>query len=181
MSSLVYLRLITFTAGTLLQLFWMVVILGYRRQRNFERVFLFLSVALFLFHAGSLLSLNAQIYYVEPPPLLTAFAKTLLCGGLCVLPTLLIHVHLEYGDALGMIPKRAWVKRSTLVATYAPALYFALHVYPSLANSPWFDFLVPGNVLGRSYGVWLAAAMVVSAGWELRFRLRSSRQSESFF
>jgi len=63
MGSLVYIRLIGFTAGTLLQLFWMVVILGYRRQRNFERVFFFLCLALFLFYSGSLLALNAQIYF----------------------------------------------------------------------------------------------------------------------
>jgi len=52
MPSLVYLRLIGFHGGTLLQLFWMVVILGYRRQRNFERVFFLLSLALFFFYAG---------------------------------------------------------------------------------------------------------------------------------
>ena len=50
--SLVYIRLIGLTAGTLVQLFWMVVILGYRRQRNFERVFFFLCLALFFFTAG---------------------------------------------------------------------------------------------------------------------------------
>ena len=181
MPSLLYVRLITFTAGTLLHLFWMVVILGYRRQRNFERVFFFLSVALFLFYSGSLLDLNAQIYYPEPPPLLAAFAKTLLCAGLCFLPTLLIHLHLEYADTLGLLPSRAGVKRALLLATYAPAVYFALRVYPLLANSAGFDFLVPGNVLGRAYGVWLAAAMVISAGWEIRFQLRAAKQSESFF
>ena len=69
MPSFVYVRLIGFTAGTLLQLFWMVVILGYRRQRNFERVFFLLSVALFFFYSGSLLALNAQIYYSDPPAL----------------------------------------------------------------------------------------------------------------
>jgi len=51
MDSLLYIRLIGYTAGTLLQLFWMVVILGYRRQRNFERVFFFLCLALFFFIA----------------------------------------------------------------------------------------------------------------------------------
>src|SRR5258707_210895 len=181
MPSLVYVRLITFTAGTLLHLFWMVVILGYRRQRNFERVFFFLAVALFLFYAGSLLALNSQIYYLEPPPLLTAFAKTLLCAGLCFLPTLLIHLHLEYADTLGMLPTPARLKRALLLAAYAPALYFALHVYPFLANSPGFDFFVPGNVLGRAYGVWLAATMVISAGCEILFQLRATKQSESFF
>ena len=76
MHFLLYVRLIGFTAGTLLQLFWMVVILGYRRQRNFERVFFFLCLALFFFYGGSLLALNAQVYYSQPPALLTAFA----CG-----------------------------------------------------------------------------------------------------
>jgi two-component system, NtrC family, sensor histidine kinase HydH len=180
MPSLVYVRLIGYTAGTLLQLFWMVVILGYRRQRNFERVFFFLSLALFFFYAGSLLALNAQIYYADPPALLTAFAKTLLCAGLCFLPALLIHVHLEYAETRGLLRSRA-LKRTVLLAAYAPASYFVFHVYPSLANSPGFDFLVPGNVLGRAYGVWLAAAMVVSAGWEVRFHLSAPEQSQSFF
>src|SRR6266404_486880 len=39
MGSLIYIRLIGHTFGTLLLLFWMVAIVGYRRQRNFERVF----------------------------------------------------------------------------------------------------------------------------------------------
>jgi signal transduction histidine kinase len=184
MHSLVYVRLIGFTAGTLLQLFWMVVIVGYRRQRNFERVFFFLSLALFFFYAGSLLALNAEIYYaqtqVPAPPLLTAFAKTLLCAGLCFLPALLIHVHLDYAETRGLLSSRA-LKRTLLLAAYAPASYFVFHVYPLLANSPGFDFLVPGNVLGRGYGVWLAAAMVISAGWEIRFYLRAPEQSQSFF
>ena len=74
MGALVYIRLIGFTAGTLLQLFWMVVILGYRRQRNFERVFFFLCLALFFFYSGSLLALNAQIYYQVEPPAVQSFA-----------------------------------------------------------------------------------------------------------
>jgi signal transduction histidine kinase len=180
MPSLVYLRLIGFTAGTLLHLFWMVVILGYRRQRNFERVFFFLSVALFFFYAGSLLALNAQIYYPAPPALLTIFAKTLLCGGLCFLPALLIHLHLEYADTRGMLASRT-LKRTVLFAAYAPALYFVTRVYPLLADSPGFDFLAPGNVLGRGYGVWLALAMLLSAAWEIRFHLRAPDRAQSFF
>src|SRR6266404_5736916 len=180
MPSLVYLRLIGFTAGTLLQLFWMVVILGYRRQRNFERVFFLLSLALFFFYAGSLLALNAQIYYPAPPALLTTFAKTLLCAGLCFLPALLIHLHLEYADTRGMLGSRA-LKRTVLLAAYTPVFYFALRAYPLLANSPGFDFLAPGNVLGRGYGVWLALAMLISAAWEIRFHLRAPDRAQSFF
>ncbi len=180
MPSFVYVRLIGFTAGTLLQLFWMVVILGYRRQRNFERVFFLLSLALFFFYSGSLLALNAQIYYSDPPALLTAFAKTLLCAGLCFLPPLLIHLHLEYAETRGMLPEGS-LKRTLLVAAYAPALYFVLRTYPLIVSSPGFDFLVPGNALGRGYGAWLALAMVICAGWEIRFHLGAANQMESWF
>jgi signal transduction histidine kinase len=180
MTFLVYVRLIGFTAGTLLHLFWMVVILGYRRQRNFERVFFSLSLALFFFYAGSLLALNAQIYYLEPPALLTAFAKTLLCVGLCLLPPLLIHLHFEFADTRGLLTSPA-LKRTVLLAGYVPVLYFALRAYPLLANSPDFDFLVPGNALGRSYGAWLALAMLVGAAWNIRFHLRAPDPAQSWF
>ena len=180
MGSLVYIRLIGFTAGTLLQLFWMVVILGYRRQRNFERVFFFLSLALFFFYSGSLLALNAQIHYVEPPAPLTAFAKTLLCAGLCFLPPLLIHLHFEYAETRGLL-RRAALKRTALIAAYVPVLYFALRAYPLVASAPGFDFLVPGNALGRGYGVWLGLAMLLSAAWEIRFTMRAPDRPQEWF
>ena len=180
MTWLVYLRLIAFTAGTLLHLFWMVVILGYRRQRNFERVFFFVSLALFFFYSGSLLALNAQIYYPVPPALLTAFAKTLLCAGLCFLPALLIHLHIEYAGTRGMLASGT-LKRTALLAAYAPVVYFALRGYPLLANSPGFDYQVPGNALGRGYGVWLALAMLVGAAWNIRFYLRAPDRAQSWF
>jgi len=116
-----------------------------------QRVFFLLSLALFFFYSGSLLALNAQIYYSEPPALLTAFAKTLLCAGLCFLPPLLVHLHLEYAQTRGMLPGGS-LKRTLLVAAYAPALYFVLRTYPLIVSSPGFDFLVPGNALGRGYG-----------------------------
>jgi signal transduction histidine kinase len=166
--SLLYIRLIGYTAGTLLELFWMVVILGYRRQRNLERVLFFLCLALFFFYGGSLLALNAQIYYSTPPAVLTAFAKTLLSAGLCLLPPLLIHLHFEYAATRDLMPNAA-LKLFVVLASYAPVLYFALRVYPQLLTEPGFDFLLPGNTLGRGFGAWLAIAMLISAGWEAKF------------
>jgi len=173
MESLVYIRLIGYTAGTLLQLFWMVVILGYRRRRNFERVFFFLCLALFFFYGGSLLALNAQIHYVTPPALLQSFVVTLLCAGLSLLPPLLIHLHLEFAETRGM-PRSRPLKRVVLFAAYAPVLYFALRVYPQLATAAGFNFLIPGNALGHGYGIWLGLAMLISGWWEMRFTVRSA-------
>jgi signal transduction histidine kinase len=168
MAWLTYVRLIGFTAGTLLMLFWMVVILGYRRQRNFERVFFFLCLALFFFYGGSLLALNAQIYYQQPPLVLTAFSWTVLCVGLIFLPPLLLHLHLEYADTRSQLPSLA-KKRVWLAAAYAPALYFGLRAYPILFSGKGFDFLTPSHPFGRVFELWFGLALFVSGYCEWRF------------
>jgi signal transduction histidine kinase len=177
MSALTYVRLVGFTAGTLLYLFWLVMIVGFRRPRNFERIFFFLALALFLFYSGSLLAVNAQIYYPRPPVSLATFAITLICAGLCFLPPLIVHLHAEYGAAQGL---QRFAKAARLVAwaTYVPAIYFGLRVYPSLASSGNFDFLLPGNVLGVGYGAWLALAMLLAVAWEWRFARSAAGQPE---
>src|SRR5436189_2030471 len=168
MGSLLYIRLIGYTAGTLLQLFWMVVILGYRRQRNFERVFFFLCLALFFFYGGSLLALNAQIHYAVPPPTLQAFAGALLYLGLCTLPPILIHLHFEYAATRGLL-KKSDRKRVVLLAAYAPIVFFGLRVYPLLANNSALALLAPGRALGFVYGLWLAAAFLICFWLQRRF------------
>src|SRR5437588_63494 len=89
MGLLVYVRLIGHTFGTLLQLFWMVVILGYRRQRNFERVlFFFYAACLHLaIRRIPLLMQDPQFNFLVPGSSLgEGFAITLAvalawCGG----------------------------------------------------------------------------------------------------
>src|SRR5262249_16697518 len=108
MASLLYVRLIGLTAGTLLPLFWMVVILGYRRQRNFERVFFFLCLALFLFYSGSLLVLNADFYYGPPPTGLREFTIAFITTGLCLFPALLMHMHMEFAETRSLLKNRRW-------------------------------------------------------------------------
>src|SRR5262245_183254 len=173
MGTLVYVRLIGYTAGTLLMLFWIVVILGYRRQRNFERVFFFLCLALFLFYGGSLLALNAQIYYSQPPPLLTAFAWTILCAGLCFAPALLIHLHLEYASTRGLTPgtdgsSDRW-KRLALTLCYGLVVLLAIKAYRGLASPQGFDFLLPANSFGKLFGVFMVGCLLGSAIWQLQF------------
>ena len=173
MSTLFYLRLVGLTAGTLVQLFWIVLILGYRRPRNFERVLFFVGLALFLFYSGSLLALNAEIYYPIPPPALLSFAVTLVAWGLGFLPPLIVHVHVAYARATEGEAAPKWL--AWLVwSAYLPVLYFAILVYPRLLESAESSLLWPGRSLGAPYGVWLAAAMLVGTYFEGRF----ARQTE---
>ncbi len=180
MDHLLYVRLIGFTFGTLLQLFWIVVILGHRRQRNFERVLFFFCLGLFFYYSGSLLALNAQIHYSTPPAALQAFAVTLLSLGLCFLPPLLVHLHLEYAATRNLV-RGVTGKRLLLLAMYAPAAYFALTAYPVLVAGRGFDFLTPGNSFGRGYGYWFAGAMALSAGLEFRLGQATANRAERSF
>ena len=173
MAALLYVRLIGYTAGTLLMLFWMVVILGYRRQRNFERVFFFLCLALFFFYGGSLLALNAQLYYTQSPPVLTIFSWTVLAVGLCFAPAILLHLHLEYAHIRGSDPdargRADWWKRLLLTFAYASIIYFALKAYPRLATGQDFDLLGPATSLGPVYGVYLGVILLAGAVYQWRF------------
>jgi signal transduction histidine kinase len=180
MGSLVYVRLIGYTFGTLLQLFWMVVILGYRRQRNFERVFFFLCLALFFFYGGSLLVLNSQIYYHQPPAALNQFAIVIISIGLCMLPALLLHLHMEYAETRGLLESKRW-KLGVLLLFYAACLHLAYHRIPSLLQDPQFNFLVPGSSLGDGFAIVLAVSLAWCGGWERRFATAVPDKPQRYF
>jgi len=144
------------------------VILGYRRQRNFERVFFFLCLALFLFYGGSLLPLNSQIYYRQPPVALNQFAIAIISIGLCMLPALLMHLHMEYAETRGLLKNKRW-KLAVLLLFYATCFHLAVRRIPVLVQAPQFNFLVPGSSLGEGFAITLAVALAWCGGWERRF------------
>jgi signal transduction histidine kinase len=168
MASLLYLRLIGLTAGTLLPLFWMVVILGYRRQRNFERVFFFLCLALFLFYSGSLLVLNAQIHYGEPPVGLRGFAIAIITAGLCLFPALLLHMHMEFAETRGLLRNKRW-KWMVALFFYAAALHLMIHHIPLQIAAGNFDFVLPGDSLKEGFAHIYSYSLVWCTTWEFRF------------
>jgi signal transduction histidine kinase len=125
---LFYFRLIGLTAGTLVYLFIIALILGHRRPRRFERLLFFLILSMFLIYAGGLLEINAQIQYGFPPQ-----ATVWLYTGLMVLGTLLLqplvwHTHLEYARSIERtrVPTLFWVVAGLL---YAGAIGEAVFVW----------------------------------------------------
>ena len=96
MPSLFYIRLISFTAGTLVYLFLLALILGHRRPRLFERLLFFVGLSMFLIYASGLLEINAMVEYGTPPAV-TRWSYTLLRGlGFAFLPGLLVQLHTAY-------------------------------------------------------------------------------------
>ena len=180
MDLLPYLRLIGYTFGTLIELFWMVVILGYRRQRNFERVFFFLCLAFFLFYGGSLLALNSQIHYSKPPAGVEGFAIVIISAGLCLCPALLLHLHMEYADTRGLLRVKEW-KRGVLALFYLAGLHLAFRRIPLLLQPGAFDFIGPGNSLGTGFAIVLCVALAWCAGWERRFATTAPDKPQRHF
>jgi signal transduction histidine kinase len=164
----IYLRLIVLTAGTLLPFFWIVVILGHRRQRNFERVFFFLCLALVFFFGGSLLALNGQLYYSTIPPSLAIFCWVVVCLGLWFLPSLLVHLQVEYAQVreliLPGIRKRIW-----LAGAYLPTILLLPRLLEALRLRAGFNFVTPSSLLGAAFPVWLIASLSICAVWQRRF------------
>ncbi|HXR32772.1 MAG TPA: ATP-binding protein [Verrucomicrobiae bacterium] len=177
---LLYLRLVLLTAGTLLPFFWMVVILGHRRQRNFERVFFFLCLALTCFFGSSLLATNAELYYGTPPRGLLRFAWTFLCLGLWFIPSFTLHLHAEYALIRGLLPSRQRVAL-WLAASYLPAAILAPNLFAALFLHSGFDFERPTHILGIAFQLWLVAAVAVAAYWQRRFlQLAPDRAQKAF-
>jgi len=174
---LLYLRLFYLTAGTLLPFFWIVVILGHRRQRDFERIFFFLCLALVCFFGSSLLALNAQLYYEKPPHALMRFAWTWLCLGLWFLPPFLQHMHVEYAALRELIRTRR-AKIIWLAVAYLPGLVLAPMLISALSTKENFDFERPMHFLGPAFQTWLVASIAVSAFWQWRFSKLAANQEE---
>jgi signal transduction histidine kinase len=97
---LFYARLIGLTAGTLVYLFLIALILGHRRPRRFERVLFFLVLSLFLIYAGGLLALNARIHYGTVPAEISHISAMLIGLSGFLLWPLTIHAHVEYASAV---------------------------------------------------------------------------------
>lgn len=177
---LLYVRLVLLTAGTLLPFFWMVVILGHRRQRNFERVFFFLCLALTCFFGSSLLATNAELYYGTPPRGLLRFAWTFLCLGLWFIPSLTVHLHAEYASIRELLPSRQRLAL-WLVAAYLPAVILGLGLFAALFLRSGFDFERPTHILGIAFQLWLVAALAVAAYWQRRFFQVAPDQAQKSF
>jgi signal transduction histidine kinase len=177
---LLYLRLIVLTAGTLLPFFWMVVILGHRRQRNFERVFFFLCLALTCFCGCGLLGLNAELFYGTPPLGLLRFAWIFLCLGLFFILPLILHLHVEYAGLRGVL-RTAATKRLWVAIAWIPAVALTPNLVRALLRARDCDFVRPTHLLGFAFQMWLSLVLVTAAIWQWRFlRAVASRQEKSF-
>jgi signal transduction histidine kinase len=163
------------TAGTLLNLFLMILIVGHRRRRHFERVLFCLAAAWFLYYSGCLLFWNSSIYYNGSIPRATGlFAYAITGIGLALTPALLLHAHLAFGWAQGRILKQGWQK-ILIGAAYLPCVYYVALLPQKIFFGYPHDSSFPlvGSMYSRPYGIWFASTLLVCAACQILFTIRS--------
>jgi signal transduction histidine kinase len=173
---LFYLRLIALTAGTLVYLFLLALILGHRRPRLFERLLFLLILSLFAIYAGGLLQINAEIEYGSPPAATRLFYQALIALGVLFVVPLVVQTHMEYvrqvrGDVL---------PRSAVALCYA--LYLlpsAMLVYLAITARTHTSWGLDGSLaaLVRQFGLVLVST-VIAAIFELPIALKARGRAE---
>ncbi len=166
LAALFYIRLISLTAGTIVYLFLLALILGHRRPRKFERLLFFLVLSLFLVYAGGLLAMNSELQYTSPPATTLFFYAVLIALGVLFLVPLTVQTHLEYLRQV----RGALVSRS--VNSLTLSLYVVLIALIALAGitgeHPKLGILECLAFFGQQAGTVAVIAAAVAAVLQMR-------------
>lgn len=118
---------VTGSAGALTYLFLMILVVGHRRRREFERVLFFFSLAMFLLYAAALLLIQVESNLANAPRHAALFAERLMWAGLLLLPGLTWHVHTAYAASRpDLSDSKARPGIWVIVSAYAPLPVLAL-------------------------------------------------------
>jgi len=165
--SLIYIRLISLTAGTLVYLFLLALILGHRRPRLFERLLFFLMLSFFLIYAGGLLEINAQIQYASPPETTRLFYQALFAIGVLLVLPLVVQTHTEYLRRVREVPAPSW----TVIFSYSLYLLPAAMLgYVAMAARTHASWGLDGSLaaLIRQSPIIILVAAVIAALLQLQ-------------
>jgi signal transduction histidine kinase len=179
--SLFYIRIISLTAGTLVYLFLLALILGHRRPRLFERLLFFLMLSLFLLYAGGLLEMNALIQYASPPYATRLFYSILHDLGIAFLPALLVHVHLVYARSVPGQAFPRWFGNAVVSLLYILPSAYVLGTAFILRHLPGFSFLALASWFAAGGVAMLLPAVLLCAGVEYVTAKSSKEPNERRF
>jgi len=166
LSPLVTYKLIAYTFGSLLHLFLMVLILGQRRLGGLEWLLFWLMSGLFMWNSGNLLALNVGLFYGVGPRILESIARLIPLLGLVLSAPLMIAVHSEYARQFRPPALSFWL----ITALFCLPIAATPWAIGSLLGHLEWDPLRALNPLARPLVVGWAAALIVGAAFDLRFR-----------
>ncbi len=160
MPSLYYIWLIGLTAGTLVYLFLLALILGHRRPRLLERLLFFTSLALLAIFGGSLLQVNSYLAYGYPPDVTRLGYTAIRVFGFALLPGFAVHLLFAYRRSIRGAAIRTWSHLVIVFFYLAPFLAFGALVRWAFAPGE-YTALRGLNLLGVLASVFLIPTALV--------------------
>jgi signal transduction histidine kinase len=155
-----------------------ILIVGYRRRRNFERVLFFLALGLFLYYSGILLREHIFLYYQREIPWATVlFSQILIFVGKAFVPSLLIHAHHAYRKALPGRHENCWFAGPTMLS-YVFSLFLVTRIIFLSMRYPMAGIPGSDDIFTSAFYVWLAVVLAICAGYQFSFS-RGARELAS--
>jgi signal transduction histidine kinase len=170
-------RLIGFTAGTLIYLFILALILGHRRPRLFERLLFFLVLSLFLTYAGGLLETNARIQYGSISAATEILCRALTGFGALFFVPLVWHTHLEYSRQVHHSKPTRLRSATTLLCYFLSVFQIGLGMLAILDRGPLGLKATLGQFLFTGHDNLLLGSFICAV-LQLGILLRSKSQVE---
>lgn len=172
--------LIGYLIGTALHTLIATLVTYRKRKRPSERIFLFLVIAVGLWHAGNLIALTLQGLSGHTWNFLIQVSKSIAFLGLAAFPALLVHTHVafyrETENRAARIPEL-----TLMYIMYLPLIGFAYPLYRTFLNaskSPvemLVQYMLP-------YVCWFVTSLVISAVIDMRLaRIQEDEPFRHFY
>lgn len=172
--------LIGYLMGTALHTLIATLVTVRKRKRPSERIFLFLVIAVGLWHAGNLLALTLQGLGGPEWSFLIQISKSVAFLGLAAFPALLVHTHVAFYRETES--REARLPEQILMGVmYAPLIGFAIPLYGTFLSQT----KSPVEMLAQymlPYVCWFVTSLVISAVIDMRLaRIQEDEPFRHFY
>jgi signal transduction histidine kinase len=155
--------------GTALHTLIATLVMVRKQKRPSEKIFLFLVIAVGIWHAGNVVALMLQHLSHHEFNFFIQLAKSFAFLGLAALPALLVHTHVAFLAESESAPNHR-MQTALLAIMYCPLLWF---VYP-LSSILVDPMISPIQILSKymlPYVCWFVTALVISASIDMKLAL----------
>lgn len=163
--------------GTALHTLIATLVMVRTQKRPSEKIFLFLVIAVGIWHAGNLVSLVLSRFSHDGWSFLSDLARTIALIGLAAFPALLVHTHLAFLRESEEPPSGKTSQKILLFAMYLPLLWFFYPLYKIVLNQNVTPIQALTHYIVQYVG-WFVTALVISAIIDLR--LAKVQEDEPF-
>jgi len=169
--------------GTALHTLIATLVMFRKQKRQSENIFLYLVIAVGIWHAGNLIALILGRFFHEEGAMVAQFAKTLAFLGLTAFPALLVHTHVAFLRESQEIPGQTAAQKALLVIIYLPLAWFIYPLY-SIFLSPT-HLTVQTTVIAQyinQFVGWFVTALIISTTIDMRLaRIQSDEPFRHFY